>query len=352
MNYTLLKDIELYKHINSRIYATFMVKDVSVRLQRDQVTKFITFNMIDRDSCIEAKLFGASESQIEMIKDGKVFNAALDVKEYDKAPSGYSCIVYNIAESDLNPNQFIQWADGMDLAQTTINNALSIIKESNYWDIVYDILAKYWNKFTTWTAASSMHHNILGGLYVHTAEVIDICNELADYWNEKYEYNIIDKALVTSAALLHDVGKCIELSVDMFGNTQYSTEASLESHIMLILKEVDIIAYEKHIGYQTYKINEIGTNEAVKSEEELNQEKETVMLLKHCLAAHHGKLDYGSPIEPHIPEAYILNMADEMSAVIFKYNKRFKEIDTMKHSTTWTSGGMEVVYKASDKQRG
>lgn len=345
MEYKLLKEVDIAKYINSRTYVTFMVKDVSVRLQKDKVTRFIRFNMVDRDCIIEASLFNATDSQIEKIKDGKVFDAAIDVKEYDKSPSGLSCIIYNIIESELNPSQFVSWAPGMNEAQITINNGLKIIEGSIYKEIVFEIITKYWNQFTTWTAASSMHHNQLGGLYVHTAEVIDMCLNMADYWDNKYKNNIIDRALIVSSALLHDIGKCVELSVDSFGTTQYSIEASLESHIMIILKEVDITAYCKGIGYQRYSEDKT----PLKTNEQVKKEQEAILLLKHCLAAHHGKLEYGSPIEPHIPEAYILNMTDEISAVMFRYNKKVKETNTCESSVNWLSGSMEVYYKSSDK---
>ena len=71
--------------------------------------------------------------------------------------------------------------------------------------------------------------------------------------------------------------------------------------------------------------------------------------MKHCIFAHHGKKEYGSPIEPHCPEAYILNIADGLSAEMFRYNKTFESLEKANSNTVWTCGQMVVTYKASNK---
>lgn len=72
-------------------------------------------------------------------------------------------------------------------------------------------------------------------------------------------------------------------------------------------------------------------------------------LLKHCLAAHHGKMEYGSPVTPHIPEANILNIADNLSADMYRFNRSFKDIEPGQSTTYWSGGSMVVTYKDSTK---
>ena len=90
---------------------------------------------------------------------------------------------------------------------------------------------------------------------------------------------------------------------------------------------VDIQAYKSGIGMQKYEINEINEEEPVKSDEELADEIECLNLLKHCLAAHHGKLEWGSPIQPSVPEAYLVHIVDKLDAEMFKYNRAFKGLE-------------------------
>ena len=346
MDYTHVRDIDFQANINNRVFGIFLARDVDVRLQKDGVTKFISVNLCDKDFKIDAKKFGATDSEIEMMKNGGVYCAAIDIKPYAKSPTGYSCTLYNFDIYNEDPANFIEWAEGMDEAQDTIQKALSIISESIYKDLVYNILIDNWQNFCLWTAASGMHHNILGGLLVHTAEVIDQCDILAEYWENKYGPNFINKPLLLSGALLHDIAKTKELDVDTTsGSTAYSKASALETHITMCVSIIDIEAFKLKLGYQTYTINEINEQEPIKTQEQLDYEHEAVALLKHIILAHHGQKEWGSPIDMNIPEAYILNRADEISAEMYRYNKNFNSMEASSSSAAWLGGNMVVTYK-------
>lgn len=350
MNYIHVKDIDFQQNINNRVFGIFLARDVDVRLQKDGVTKFLSLNMCDKEFKLDAKKFGASDLEIEMMKNGGVYCAAIDIKPYAKSPTGYSCTLYNFDIYNEDPANFVEWAEGMDNAQDIIQKALSIISESIYKDLVYNILVENWQNFCLWTAASGMHHNVLGGLLVHTAEVIEQCDLLADYWDSKYGPNFINKPLLLSGALLHDIAKTKELDVETTsGITTYSKDSALETHITMCVSMIDVEAYKLKLGYQTYTINEIDEQEPVKTQEQLDYEHEAVALLKHVILAHHGKLEWGSPINMNVPEVNILNRADELSAEMYRYNKNFNNMDAGTSSATWVSGSMDVTYKDSSK---
>lgn len=350
MEYTRLADTDLKSNINNRVFVQFLARDVSVRFQRDNVTRFITLNMVDKDTVVEAKKFGANDSIIDMIQEGKVYNAAIDIKPYDKSSTGFSCIIYNIDYSQEPPESFVDWADNLDVCQKIIENILPDIVNTYYGQIAYPILAENWSKFARWTAASNQHHTRLGELLVHTSEVVSISSDLADYFNELYGDGFVNKPLLLSAAMIHDLEKISELDVNTSsGKTEYSVHSVLCSHIMDILTDVDIQAYKLGLGRQVTVENEIGEDEETKTEQQLAEEKEAIDLLKHCLAAHHGKLEYGSPIVASIPEAYLLNMADCLSADMYRYNRSMKELEPGKMSSVWTSAGYKSTYKDSTK---
>lgn len=350
MEYIRLKDVDFKSKINGRVFVNFLAKDVSVRLQKDKVTKFICLNMADKDRIVDAKLFGATQAQIDLIQNNKTFNAALDVKPYDKSPDGFSCIVYNIEESQTPPEYFADWSDDIPGSQKIIENALGEIISSIYGQITYPIMVKYWPEFSYYSAAKNQHHTELGALLTHTAEVVKLADDMGDFFNNKYGADFINKSLLLAAAMLHDIGKVKELDVDrLSGNTEYSIVASLSTHIMDVLAEVDIQSYKLGLGIQSLEVNEINEEEPTKTEEQLKDEIEAVMLLKHALASHHGRLDYGSPITPNIPEAYILNRADEMSAEMYRYNRAFKGLESGKSVSVWAGSGLKSTYKECNK---
>jgi len=138
-------------------------------------------------------------------------------------------------------------------------------------------------KFKMSSAAKSMHHNFAGGLLEHTLGVARICAFLAK------QYPVINRDLLLTAALCHDIGKIYEYS--SFPENDYTDEGNLLGHIVIGIEMVgDRI---KNIpGFP----------------------KDTANELKHCIASHHGKLEYGSPKKPGIIEAVALSYADDTDA--------------------------------------
>ena len=349
MEYIRLSQINLAEHIGERLFLKFMVRNVDIRKQKDGVTDFITFNMADKDFSVECRLFGATQSHMDIVKEGAVCIGAIDIKPYAKSSTGYSCIVYNVDYCSENSRDYISWTDGIEEGYKVIYQALYDTVNTVYGKITYDILTDKWDKFATWTAAKSMHHNALGGLLVHTSEVVSLVTIIGNYFNSIYGDNFIDMQLVKCGALLHDWGKIGEYDVDLnSGATAYSVDACLESHIMSIISEVEIAAYKNDFGYQTYTVDN-GVEKPCKTDEQIRREIEQVKLLKHLVGSHHGKLEWGSPITPSVPEAYILHVMDNMSAEMFKYNKEFKSLEPGDFSSSWQNDGAKIIYKDTSK---
>lgn len=351
MEYIRIKDIDFNKAFHdgiTNVFGIFMATDVDVRLQKDGVTKFISLNMRDQEVKIDAKKFGATDEEISQMVNGGVYKANIQVKNYKNS---YSCVLYNFEPClDVPPSTFVEWADGMQDASEIINSALQTIGESIYSELVFNILRPVWQKFTCWSAANSLHHNMMGGLLVHTAEVIAQSEQIADFWEEKYGPNFINKSLLLSGALLHDVAKIDELDVDqLYGTTSYSVRATLETHITMCVSMIDVEAYKLSFGYPAFATNENGDQVQTKSQEQIDKEKEALSLLKHLILSHHGKKEWGSPITPSVPEAYILHIADNISAEMFRFNKTLNSMEQKTSNTVWLNGDMVSVYKDSSK---
>ena len=133
------------------------------------------------------------------------------------------------------------------------------------------------------SAAKSVHHGFVGGLLEHTVSVTRNCN----YFAENYPF--LNRDLLLTAAMFHDIGKLKELST--FPENDYTDAAQLLGHIMI---------GAEWIGD---KIREIDGFPVVLANE-----------LKHCILAHHGELEYGSPKKPALVEALALSFADNLDA--------------------------------------
>lgn len=137
--------------------------------------------------------------------------------------------------------------------------------------------------FKKHSAAKTVHHGFIGGLLEHTLGVVKLC----DYYCKNY--TILNRDLLLTAAALHDIGKIKELSA--FPTNDYTDEGQLLGHIVIGTEWI------------TDAIRQIPDFPTKLARE-----------LKHCILAHHGKLEYGSPKVPALIEAVALNYADDTDA--------------------------------------
>lgn len=133
------------------------------------------------------------------------------------------------------------------------------------------------------SAAKSVHHAFVGGLLEHTLGVVKLCDYFAGYYRE------LNRDLLLTAAMFHDVGKLRELS--RFPENDYTDDGQLVGHIIIGTELL------------TEKIRQIP-----------GFPPRLALELKHCILAHHGELEYGSPKKPSILEALALNFADNTDA--------------------------------------
>ena len=138
-------------------------------------------------------------------------------------------------------------------------------------------------KFRDHSAAKSVHHGFIGGLLQHTVAVAKLCDFYAA------QYPMLNRDLLVTAALFHDIGKVDELS--NFPENDYTDEGQLVGHIVMGVIMLDR-AICKMENFPVKKANE----------------------LKHCILAHHGKLEFGSPKKPALMEALALSYADDTDA--------------------------------------
>lgn len=338
MEYKHVSQINFSENINHRVYGIFLAQDVDIRTQSDGETKFITLNMVDHEFKMDAKKFGANEQEIQLMKSGKVYYAAIDVKMYKNKPS---CVLYNFDEYTQEPaSNFISWADGMTEAYSVVQDALNYVSSTIYGNLVGKLITSNWDKFSVWAAASGMHHNLPGGLLVHTAEVVNQSKIISNTWKGLYGDKFINEPLLISSALIHDLAKIYELNVNTStGTIEYSVDSSLETHISKCISMIEIEAYKQNFGQKT----------DTKSDETVLKEQEALKLLKHCVLAHHGKKEYGSPIDANCPEAYILHVSDKLSAEMYRFNKNFKVMESGTSSSAWLGGNISVTYKDTSK---
>jgi 3'-5' exoribonuclease len=161
-------------------------------------------------------------------------------------------------------------------------------------------------------AARSIHHAYKTGLLEHVVSITGLLDGVAKHYG-KY----LDRDLLFLGGFFHDIGKIWELSYERL--TEYTTEGQLIGHLVMGVELVD------------RKIREL---EALEGKLPGRFPEEKKLLVKHLILAHHGKLEYGSPKEPHCLEALVVHMIDDLDS---KMNAIGKFIEKDQNPGRWTA---------------
>jgi 3'-5' exoribonuclease len=142
-------------------------------------------------------------------------------------------------------------------------------------------------------AARQLHHAWLGGLLEHVVSLLGLADRVAAH------YSMLDRDLLVTGVILHDIGKIRELTWET--GFDYTVEGVLLGHIQM---GVDLV--EKTIAGLPGFPDRLRT------------------LVLHMILAHHGKLEFGSPKLPMIPEALVLNFLDDLDAKMQAMTSEFE----------------------------
>lgn len=241
----------------------------------------------DKTGAVDAKVWDLGSAGIEefeakeyvdIVGTVTVFNGALQVKierarvarEGEYEPADYLPVSkYNIDE---------MMAELVAMIEKTENPYLKQLLRSFF---VED--EEFIGKFRFSSAAKSVHHSFVGGLLEHTLSVAKNCEYFAAH------YEMLNRDLLVAAAICHDIGKVREFVP--YPENDYSDEGNLLGHIVIGAEMVGerIAAIP---GFPANLANE----------------------LRHCILAHHGELEFGSPKKPALIEAVALSFADNIDA--------------------------------------
>ncbi len=241
----------------------------------------------DKTGTVDAKIWDLGSPGIGEFKaldyvfvdaDVTVFqnNNQLNVKRIRKADEG-----------DYDPADYLPVSEkNVDDMMNELTGFIATVKSAPLKSLLTSVFIddrEFVRTFCSHSAAKSVHHSFVGGLLEHTLNVVNLC----DFYCTRYP--MLNRDLLISAAMLHDIGKTRELSD--FPENDYTDDGQLIGHIvlgaMMVKERIDAIP---------------DFPEKLESE------------LIHCILAHHGELEYGSPKKPALAEALALNLADNTDA--------------------------------------
>ena len=268
-----------------RVQETYLVRKINVGKTKAG-KDYWNVVLSDSTGTIDGKIWNPSEPSIGNFDELDYVAVSGDIQEYK---GELQMVIHSASKVDSST---VDQADYMPSTKKNITRMFTEVLEiMNSVTTPYfkELLLSFYDdpelatEFQKHSAAKTVHHSFVGGLLEHTLSVTKLCDFFAQH------YPNLNRDLLVTAALLHDAGKIYELN-DFPANV-YTDAGQLLGHIYigahLVENRCDTIE-----GFPEVRKNE----------------------LIHCILAHHGELEFGSPKKPSLAEAIALSFADNLDA--------------------------------------
>jgi 3'-5' exoribonuclease len=291
---------------NTHIEGLFLVKDKNNGMTKNG-KQYIALNLTDKTGEVKARIWDNAEKLGTRFSQGdcvtlKAFSVMyqgtlqLNISSIEKFPADEAVLRELLPASKINPEEL--FAELLGMCRSFSNPHLKMLMEHIFSrdDIV--------TAFKTAPAAKSIHHDYLGGLIEHTANVTRLALVVAPL------YTTLNKDLLLTGAILHDIGKIYELAYEK--NFSYTDKGRLIGHITL---------------------GDDMVTDAIKQLPEFPDD--LALVVRHLMLSHHGQYEFGSPKRPKTPEALLLSYLDDLDAKMFVCTEQIRK--EKNPETKWTS---------------
>lgn len=173
-----------------------------------------------------------------------------------------------------------------EFLEKTFRDLISEISNEEIKNFLDAVFFKHnlWEKYSLWPAAVMLHHAYSGGLLEHSLSVAIGARDMAGHY-ENFKVPV-DLDIIVAGALLHDIGKIESYTLEP--TPSVSVQGNVIEHIFL--------------GYGMF----------MKFAEKENLDENIKLALAHIIISHHGRKEFGSPVLPATPEAFIVSAADDL----------------------------------------
>ena len=256
---------------------------------------YLSFVFQDKSGSIDAKYWNVSEELLHRFEPGMLVVMSGDVLCHQKQ---LQFRVQQMKELDETANVADYVKEGPVSQQELRENIqlyIDDITNTVMKQLVCGILQDHEKDLFEYPAATRNHHDFFSGLATHVLGMLQLAEQLC------HLYPLLDKDLLYSGVILHDIGKTVELSGAIV--SEYTTQGKLLGHISIM--QAEVLAKAKELGVE---------------------DSEETMLLRHMILSHHGVYEYGSPVLPMVPEAEMLHMIDNIDARMNTLSKALEPV--------------------------
>jgi 3'-5' exoribonuclease len=270
-----------------QVNGQFLVREKTTAMAKNG-KPYMTLKLMDRTGEVEGRVWDRVE-ELSGLFDKDDF-----VRVAGKASVYLGKMQLVVQRLEKMPEQEVDLADYLPVSTRPVAEMLAELRQlvasmetPHYRELMEVFLAdeEFLQHFVQAPAAKTIHHAYLGGLLEHSLAVAQLADDIGR------RYPGVQRDLLLTGALLHDIGKVAELCYERsFG---YTDTGKLLGHIVLGVEMVEA------------KLRQLE-----------NFPVPAGLLLKHLLLSHHGQYEYGSPKRPKTLEAVILNYLDDLDSKI------------------------------------
>lgn len=262
-------------------------------------TFFLDIVLSDKDGEIFAKMWDYREEVVPLPQVNTVVKVRGTLQQYNGNDQFIIQRLRGTNDSDnVNMADFVRSADcgGEDMLKAIVN-IVAGFNDEELKNVVLGMLADNKEVILTFPAAEKLHHAMRGGLLYHTLSIVRLAECVCSI------YPCIDRELLLSGAILHDIAKLREYSVNSAGVVDgHTLEGMLLGHLVM------------------------GAEDVGKKCDELEVTPEKKYLLQHMLISHHGKLEFGAAVRPGFIEAEVLSQLDLFDANMYEMADALKDV--------------------------
>jgi 3'-5' exoribonuclease len=282
-----VKDLKEGQHIRDE----FIVASVN-KCASDKGKAYLNIKLQDKTGSIDAKKWDVSDRDLAIIVPGAVIEVEGDVNSYRDALQLKVLMVDETIKELVDISDFKKVSPiPLDEMKAKLANYLKSFKDPDVALITNKVIERFYDKYITYPAAVRIHHEFGSGIIHHSLAMADLADAVAKLYPQ------VDRDILVAGALIHDIGKTIEYK-DLPVPEQ-TVEGKLCGHIAIMYAEFKQIVSE------------------------LNIKSEVPLLLEHMILAHHGQLEFGSPVLPSTREALLLSMIDLLDSRMMVLDKAY-----------------------------
>src|SRR5215831_924699 len=268
------------------VMTLFLVREKEVRTSARTGKSWLQLSLGDRTGTISAKMWDNFDALAATFERDDVIHVRGRVKLYNGEKELTIEQIVPVAERDYEMGDFLPHTKyDVEKLYAELRAAVASVKNPWLLQLLSSIVEdpEIAPRLKRAPAAMTMHHAFIGGLLEHVVSLLGLANTLCAHYPE------LDRDLVITGVILHDVGKTRELRY--VRGIDYTTEGRLLGHIsigaMLVRKKIDAIQ-----GFP----------------------EPLAVLVQHLILSHHGSLEFGSPALPQTREAVALHFLDDVDS--------------------------------------